>query len=144
MLQAFAPTAIGGSAPGYVEISFGNQSPGSLARQPFQPRVEDKRGSPRRRVLLSALVVNREFNAIFRCRVHDVSETGARLQIAEGFLLPQSFWMIAISSGLAYESKTAWRRYPNIGVEVGEPIDLNDPVTRIGRRLRFVWQSVAR
>jgi hypothetical protein len=87
-------------------------------------------------------VVKADFNGLFRCGVHDVSEHGARLKIPNGVLLPAEFWLIAASSGLAYEAKTVWRGYPNVGVSVGEPIDLHEPDTRAARRLRMLWMSV--
>jgi hypothetical protein len=135
----------------FFQVSFGDRAPGAAEAQPFGPvddrRAQDRgttdqRRSPRRRVLLSALVVKSDFDGIFRCGVHDVSDNGARLKIPSGLLLPSEFWLIATSSGLAYEAKTVWRGYPNVGVSVGEPIDLHDPHTRAARRLRALWMSI--
>ncbi len=106
---------------------------------PFRPPDHEQRSAPRRRVLLSAIVVNREFNTIFRCQVRDVSERGARLNIPDSFLVPAGFWLIALTAGLAYEAKLAWRRYPSVGVSLGDPIDLDEPMNRLARRLRAVW-----
>ena len=103
----------------------------------------DQRASSRRRVLLSALVVKSDFSGMFRCGVHDVSDRGARLKIPGGLLLPADFWLVATSAGLAYEARTIWRRYPSVGVSVGDPVDLHDPNTQAGRRLRILWMSVA-
>ncbi|HEX4180891.1 MAG TPA: hypothetical protein VHY32_08875 [Caulobacteraceae bacterium] len=135
----------------FFQVSFGDRVLGAGETPPFGA-VDDRRSqnrggadhrlSPRRRVLLSALVVKPDFGGIFRCGVHDVSDNGARLKIPGGLLLPAEFWLIATSSGLAYEAKTIWRGYPNVGVSVGEPIDLHDPTTRVGRRLRTLWMSV--
>lgn len=138
-LAAYAPKE---SAPRVLEVSFLAPDDNRPALHPFRAAVDEKRRSPRRRVLLSALVVNPQFNAIFRCRVRDVSEHGARLDIPKSCHLPAEFWLIAISSGLAYEAKAAWRRYPDVGVSVGEPINLDETTSRIGRRLRGVWLSV--
>lgn len=80
---------------------------------------------------------------MFRCGVHDVSDGGARLKLPEGILLPTQFWLIASSAGMAYEAETVWRRYPGVGVSVGEPLDLHDPTTRNARRLRALWMSVS-
>jgi hypothetical protein len=135
----------------YIKLSFGDGASRNGEAAPFQP-VEDRRSkdrgaadqraSPRRRVLLSALVVKSDFSGMFRCGVHDVSDNGARLKIPTGILLPADFWLIATSAGLAYEAKTVWRGYPNVGVSVGEPIDLQDPATRAARKLRTLWMSV--
>jgi hypothetical protein len=106
-------------------------------------RAGEQRAAQRRRVLLSGLIVKTDFGGVFRCGVHDVSDGGARLKIPEGILLPAQFWLIANSAGKAYEAETIWRRYPSVGVSVSEPIDLQDPTTRNGRRLRTLWMTVA-
>lgn len=136
----------------FCEVSFGRRVADADQVQPFSSPVEDRRAevrgggdqrtSPRRRVLLSALVVKPDFSGMFRCGVHDVSDHGARLKIPNGLLLPLQFWLVATSAGLAYEAQTVWRSYPSVGVSVGEPVDLHDPTTRAGRRLRTLWMSV--
>jgi hypothetical protein len=135
----------------YINVSFGDGAMRGADASPFQPVADrravdrgssDQRASPRRRVLLSALVVKSDFSGMYRCGVHDVSDNGARLKIPSGILLPSDFWLIATSAGLAYEAKTVWRGYPNVGVSVGEPMDLQDPTTRAGRKLRALWMSV--
>ena len=122
-------------------LDFGEGGAGEAAAAPFQLSAQDKRSAPRRRVLLSAIVVNRDFNAIFRCQVRDVSDTGARLSIPDSFLVPAGFWLIAVSSGLAYEATLIWRRYPHVGIALGEPMELDEPTTRLARRLHRVWVS---
>jgi hypothetical protein len=127
-----------------VQISFRQPVESGAAAHPFAIHPQDKRSSPRRRVLLSAMIVNHEFSTIFRCQVRDVSDQGARLNIPDFFLVPEGFWLIALSSGVAYEAKLAWRRYPNLGVSLGESIDLDEPTTRVGRKLRSVWMGAVR
>jgi hypothetical protein len=122
-----------------LSMDFSDAAAGAEA--PFQLSDKDKRSAPRRRVLLSAIVVNREFNSIFPCQVRDVSETGARLAIPDAFLVPAGFWLIAVSSCLAYDAKLVWRRYPHAGISLGEPIDLDEPNTRLATRLRRIWVS---
>ncbi|MFI4974552.1 MAG: hypothetical protein ACHP84_08440 [Caulobacterales bacterium] len=128
--------------PRFAEIEFGGPDTPLRAAQPFFVNGKDQRTSARRRVLLSALIVNKDFKAMVRCRVDDVSDRGARLKVPDCFVLPPNFWLIAVSAGLAYEAKTIWRRFPSVGVSVGEPIDLDEPLTRAGRRLRTFWVSV--
>jgi len=85
------------------------------------------------------MVVDREFNSVSRCRVRNISDRGTKLDIPNSFLVPTGFWLIAVSSGLAYDAQLAWRRYPNLGVSLGEPIFLDPPTSSIGRQLRTVW-----
>jgi hypothetical protein len=125
----------------FTHVSFQRSSPDGAATNPFQSPGSEKRTAPRRRVLLSALIVNHELTAAFRCQVRDVSDQGARLNIPDVFLVPAGFWLIATSSGLAYEAKLAWRRHPDAGVSLSEPIDLDEPTSRIGRKLRVMWMG---
>jgi hypothetical protein len=115
------------------------------AAHPFQEaQAQDKRSAPRRRVLLSAMIVSHDFNSIYRCQIRDVSDQGARLNVPDSFLGSAGFWLIALSSGLAYEAKLAWRGFPSLGVSLGEPIDLEETTSRIGQRLRSVWIGAVR
>jgi PilZ domain len=98
-----------------------------------------RRASPRRRVLLSALVVDLAKETIISCRVENVSETGARIKLAEPRFLPSTFWLIAITSGAAYNATVIWRVDERLGVELGEPVDLSDPADLVGRRLHKIW-----
>lgn len=127
-----------------VQLSFAAGLAAGATPNPFLEPEGEKRVAPRRRVLLSALIVDHDFGTIFRCQVRDVSEQGARLNIPDCFLVPAGFWLIALSSAVAYEAKLAWRRFPSLGVSLGDPIDLNEPTTRIGIKLRGVWLSAVR
>jgi hypothetical protein len=127
-----------------VQLSFAVGATAGAALNPFLAAEGDKRIAPRRRVLLSALIVNHDFDTIYRCQVRDVSEQGARLNIPDCFLVPAGFWLIALSSCVGYEAKLAWRRFPSLGVSLGDPIDLNEATTRIGIKLRGVWLSAVR
>ncbi len=139
MYRALASYASGQDAERIAELSFSDAS-----TAPFQAPGGEKRAAPRRRVLLSAMLVNHEFDTVFRCQVRDVSDHGARLNIPDCFLVPAGFWLIALSSGVAYPAKLAWRRFPSVGVSLGEPIELEETTTRIGGKLRGVWQSAVR
>lgn len=139
MHRALASYASGQEPECVAQLSFSDAS-----AAPFQASASEKRAAPRRRVLLSAMLINHEFDTIFRCQVRDVSDHGARLNIPDCFLVPAGFWLIALSSGVAYPAKLAWRRFPSVGVSLGEPIDLEDPPTRIGGKLRAVWLSATR
>lgn len=121
-------------------MAFSDPDPDPAASPHDAPGGEQRR-FPRRRVLLSALVVHTDFNIAFRCAIRDVSEEGARLKAPPGLLVPSDFLLIEIAGGRAFEARTAWRRYPYVGVAIGEPMDLVDPHTRLARRLRTLWRD---
>lgn len=130
----------GGAGARFAEISF--LAADGTPANPF-PTV-DNRTARRRRVLLSALIVDSEFNGVVACRVDNISDSGARLSAPGSLLLPTTFWLIAQKAALAYEAKTVWRRFPAAGVSLGPPIDLTAPTTETARRLRKFWASLAR
>jgi len=130
--------AVGAS---FAEISFLEAGGGGTPANPFPA---DNRTAARRRVLLSALIVDTELNGVVACRVDNVSDSGARLTAPGSLLLPATFWLIAQKAALAYEAKTVWRRFPAAGVSLGPPIDLTSPTTETARRLRQFWATVVR
>lgn len=101
----------------------------------------DRRRVSRQRVLLSAVAVNGDFNAAFRCMIRDIGDGGARLSIPEGQVVPSSFWLISVTAGLAFEATTAWRRYPLVGATLGPPIEVDEPLCRLSRRLNKFWMA---
>jgi hypothetical protein len=64
-----------------VQVSLDDGSTDRVAW--LSAQAQDTRRSPRQRVLLSALVVDREFKSIFRCQVRNASDQGAGLRIPE-------------------------------------------------------------
>jgi len=127
----------------------------SLDAQPLEERdVEDRRkdvtsrpptlgrrAAPRRRVLLSALVVDLGSDTVVSCRIENVSDSGARIRLAEPRYLPPTFWLIAVTSGLAYNATAIWREDERLGVEVGPSVDLADPNSKSERQLHNIWKA---
>jgi hypothetical protein len=109
-----------------------------------QSQDEGDRRAPRRRVLLTGLVVHTNFSISFRCAIRDRSATGARLRLPGGNMVPPQFWLIEVAEGRAYEATAVWRHYPDVGVTLGAPIDLKPPTLDPDlRRLRTLWVAVA-
>jgi hypothetical protein len=106
-----------------------------------RPPTLGRRTTPRRRVLLTALLVDLDNDMVVSCRIENVSDTGARIRLAEPRYLPPTFWLIAVTSGLAYLATVIWREDERLGVEVGPSIDLTDPMTKPERRLHRIWTA---
>ena len=122
-----------------VEAVEEDRRKGQAAGYPYREPTMGRRKSRRQRVLLAAMIVDVDAETVIRCRVDNVSETGARLRLADRQFLPGSFWLIAVTAGLAYRAETVWRDGERLGVAVEEPLDLNDPVSQLERRLRTFW-----
>jgi hypothetical protein len=71
----------------------------------------------------------------FRCTIHDRSVSGARLQLPYGIVVPDQIWLVDVADGLAYHATTVWRRCPNVGVTLTDPVDLKLPFPESGERL---------
>jgi hypothetical protein len=127
--------------PHFVEICFSDPAPANDT--PYSLRGEDQRSEPRWRVLLSALVVRRDFAMSYRCGIRDVSPRGARLKAPPGVLIPNDFYLIDIRDGMGFEAHTCWRHYPQVGVSVGNGMSLKDPTSLLARRLRALWTPVS-
>lgn len=110
----------------------------------FPPRLPSagRRESSRSRVLLSALIVDLDQKLVLPCRIENVSDGGARLKLSERRLVPPKFWVIALTSGLAYRANLVWREDDRLGVTAsGEPARLNDAESLSERRLQKIWLS---
>jgi hypothetical protein len=123
-------------APDSVEDRRQSQADG----HPYRAPTDGRRSSPRRRVLLAGLIVEGVGETCLKCRIENVSPGGARLKLHRAGFVPPEFWLIAVTSGLAYKARIVWRRDETMGVALGDPTDLNDAVTLAQRRLRAFWR----
>ncbi len=139
MRRAHAIKAEAPQRPHLAKLLRGDPEP---TESVYNAKGEDQRRSTRQRVLLSALVVHPDFAISFKCGIRDVSEEGAKLKAPPGLLIPSDFMLIDIGAGKAYEARTAWRRYPYVGVSIRGPIDLVEPHGRMARKLRALWLGV--
>jgi hypothetical protein len=95
-------------------------------------------------MLLTGLLVHLDLGVSFRCAIRDRSATGARLKLPTGALAPNRFWLIEVTEGRAAEATTVWRTYPEVGIQLGEPIDLKKAIDDVRqRRLRALWLEIA-
>lgn len=111
---------------------------------PGQSDPADRR-KPRRRVLLTAVVAYHDLSVSFRCAIRDRSETGARLKLPDGIIVPATFWMIDVAQGLAFPAKVVWRNYPEVGVGLDAAFDLKLRILPEGAplRLKALWMEAA-
>lgn len=78
--------------------------------------IEERRKSPRRRMLKAGLLTfNGSFSAM-KCTVRDLSDGGARLKVDQLAAIPAEFELIIEIDGLYAKSSVAWRKASEIGV----------------------------
>ncbi len=103
--------------------------PRGLAKSSTQPVTTERRSQPRRRMLKGGIISYKGSFAGLRCTVRDLSDTGARLRIADVVHVPDSFELIIEIDGLYAKSEAVWRKGRDIGVRFTEPV-------RSGNKLR--------
>jgi hypothetical protein len=72
-----------------------------------------------------ALAASPDLSISFKCLEVKRSTADARLRLPAGAAAPDEFWLIEIDRGTAYRATTMWRRSPNVGVRLTEPIKLD-------------------
>ena len=107
-----------------------------------KPPVEH-RGRRRRRLLLSGLGYVSQTLATFDCTIRDLSETGIRMTVRPGALIPTHFLLINIRDRVAYEVQTIWRRESELGVTITRPISLSANAHPEAGHLRRLWLARA-
>jgi hypothetical protein len=100
--------------------------------------MDDKRKSPRRRVLKEGRIVFADGMRVIDCTIRDMSTEGARLLIANTVGLPDTFTLYEKSTGMPYPASVAWRQSNALGIKFEGPgSSINDPVNKRFARLKF-------
>ena len=99
--------------------------------------AEDKPVEPRRsiRVVLQARASYGDGAISTQCTVNELSDVGARINIASSFSLPETFDLAIPQRNIACRAKLIWRRGDQAGVdfvEADQPqVAVADPTARI-------------
>jgi PilZ domain len=94
----------------------------ALAEQAANPR----RRTPRQRVLLSGRLVMGDALAVLDCAIRNLSNFGARVQLADGHTAPDLVHLIEVRNGCVYKAEVVWRDYPHIGLAFLDRRDLKE------------------
>ena len=107
------------------------------------PPIAERRPKTRKRVLLTGIIAYGEGAHSFHCTIRNLSESGARLAVANSMLFPSDFYLINIRDRVAYDAKLVWNKSSEIGVTFKATIPLAsiaDPALAFLKRL---WHSKA-
>ena len=80
--------------------------------------TEERRSTPRQRVLKGGKVVINDGFSTFQCTVRNLSESGARLKVASIIGIPDTF-DLAMDDGRKHACTVVWRTATEIGVKFG-------------------------
>jgi hypothetical protein len=100
--------------------------------------MDDRRKTPRKRVLKEGKIVYADGLRVLDCTIRDISPDGARLLIANTVGLPDNFQLYEKSSGTLYPCSIAWRQSNSIGVHFEGPASsIHDAANKRYARLKF-------
>jgi len=51
------------------------------------------------------------------CVVREISQTGGKLQLEEGWIIPPTFWLLIQGDSVMHYCKVMWREGPALGIE---------------------------
>ena len=99
--------------------------------------MEERRKSPRRRVLKEGKIVFPDALCLMDCTIRDMSDEGAKLVVSNTLAIPHSFQLYERSSGKLYPAIIAWRQCNAIGVKFdGPPTSIHDAGNKRYLRLK--------
>ncbi len=102
----------------------------------MQQRSTEKRGGSRSRMLKGGFIAFSGRHATMPCVVRDISDGGARLQVAQGAAVPDTFELIVELDGLEAQCVVVWRKQHEVGVGF-----LEAPRRAAPKRAQVVSQS---
>lgn len=99
--------------------------------------MDERRTTPRRRVLKEGKIVFADGVRVLDCTIRDMSDEGARLLIANPLGVPQHFLLLEKSNGLLHPASVVWQRKDSIGVKFDGPAtSIHDEANKRFARLR--------
>jgi PilZ domain-containing protein len=98
----------------------------------------DLRKSWRKRTLLAGVLSYGPGISTVDCKIMDVSETGARVQVEPGSILPADVFLVHLRDYTAYDAKVVWRRGKgNLGLQFNARHDLRlEPTDELRAAMR--------
>lgn len=93
----------------------------------YEPKPDvENRSAKRRRVLLSGVIFVPKTHSTFDCSIRDISESGARIEVRAGALIPIRFQLINVKDQVAYEVQCVRRNGREMALKVLRSIPLAD------------------
>ena len=95
--------------------------------------------APRRRALLSGMLVFQDGARTISCSIRDLSEVGAKVELSGLEWLPRSVRLIEMSGGIARDCRVAWVRGRQLGLEFLATHDLQGADAPALQAMRRLW-----
>lgn len=110
--------------------------------------MQDQRGAHRSRTFLKADIdINGGLSAL-SCIIKDLSDTGARIVVSDGVVLPETFRLHLPKPDRWVSASIRWRRGEFVGVhfvqDEGASAGTEEPLTADAARIRYLEGEVSR
>ena len=105
----------------------------------LKPREFDRRPEPRKRVLLSGLIVYGHGAFTCDCTFRNVSASGARIRVPYLLALPNRFYLINVREGVAYSARVVWNKGLEMGIKFDTSHSLSAKSDILFERLKRLW-----
>ncbi|MGH6987530.1 MAG: PilZ domain-containing protein [Caulobacteraceae bacterium] len=116
----------------------------NLIARTASPDRRAQAAGPRKRALLSGVIVHGGDHRTLECAIRDVSLNGARIKLVGPVPVGAPLHLVDLSHGKAYAAKLAWRRGVIAGLEFEAAYDLSDPACGAPLPVRSVWLAHTR
>jgi hypothetical protein len=77
------------------------------------------------------------------CVIRNLTESGAMIRVPASQPIPDTFALLHVPGGIAFEAKLSWRRGDDAGAEFIARHDLKGAVEDEFKALRAVWAALA-
>jgi hypothetical protein len=94
--------------------------------------------------LRGRICYGRDYSLWADCLIRDLSDGGAKLQVAAVHPLPDTFVVLQLAEGVAMHAKLKWRRGDMVGVSCPTRYDLRGMVPGELGPVRKVWLALSR
>ncbi len=78
---------------------------------------EEKRNSPRQRVLKAAKIITMDNTSVVDCTVRNMSDSGAQLVIEKSVKMPDEFQFFLANGDTVRDAELAWHRGDRVGLK---------------------------
>jgi hypothetical protein len=83
---------------------------------------EEKRGTPRQRVLKAGKIITMDNTSVVDCTVRNMSDSGAQVIIEKSVRMPEEFQFFLANGDTVRDAVLAWHRGDRVGIKFkGEP-----------------------
>jgi hypothetical protein len=110
----------------------------------YRPRPPRKRTCLNGKLVYDEDVLMPDGASTLDCRIHDISEGGAKVILARRQPLPPDLYLIVTKYCVAHRAKVVWQEFPARGLKFTKTYSLSAPLPDNLRFLRQLWANSAR